>query len=64
MLLQPDGTRGEEHQIKSIKQGAVAASVFAVPAGYTKHELPVMGAGHGHGPGAGRTAPPAPPPKP
>jgi hypothetical protein len=41
-----DGKRGEEDQIKSIKRGSVPAAKFAVPAGYTKKELPF-----GRGPG-------------
>jgi hypothetical protein len=36
----PDGARGEEEQVKSIKQGSVPAGSFTVPAGYTKKPLP------------------------
>ena len=32
----PEGKRGEEDQVKSIKRGAVAPALFAIPAGYTK----------------------------
>jgi hypothetical protein len=38
--LQADGTRGEEEQVKSIKQGPVPAGTFKVPADYKKKPLP------------------------
>jgi hypothetical protein len=54
LTIQPDGKPGDEEQIKSIKRGAIAASLFAVPAGFAKKELPMgMGMGPGgrpHGP--------------
>ncbi len=53
--IESDGKRGEEEQIKSIKRGALAPALFAIPAGFTKKELPVgpMGPGARHrGPGA------------
>lgn len=53
--LEADGTRGEEEQIKSIKRGPVAASLFAIPAGFTKKELPMM-----MGPGGRHAGPPSP----
>jgi hypothetical protein len=43
------GKPGEEEQIKSVKRGAVPTSMFAIPAGYTKKELPAMGMGMGPG---------------
>jgi hypothetical protein len=46
--IDEDGKRSGEEQIKSIKRGALDASLFAVPAGYTKKELP-MGPGAGAG---------------
>jgi hypothetical protein len=46
-----DGSRGEEEQVKSIKRGSIPSSLFAVPAGFTKKELPMMGlGGRHHGP--------------
>ena len=66
--IESSGQRGEEEQIKSIKRGPVPSSLFAIPAGLTKKELPqMMGPGARHhgelGPGAvpepdllGRTA--------
>jgi hypothetical protein len=54
--LEPDGKRGEEEQIKSIKRGAIPSSLFAIPPGFTKKELP-MGP---MGPGARHRGPPAP----
>jgi len=50
--IDADGKRGEEEQIKSIKRGAIAPALFAIPAGYTKKELPTMpqGAPGGHRP--------------
>jgi hypothetical protein len=50
--IEENGQRGEEEQIKSIKRGAVPASVFEVPAGYTKKDMPAFGpgmGGHHHG---------------
>jgi hypothetical protein len=38
--ITPDGARGDEEQVKSIKQGSVPAGSFTVPAGYTKKPLP------------------------
>jgi hypothetical protein len=65
VVISPGGERSEEHQVKSISHGAIAASLFAIPAGYTKRELPQlgMGAGMGHGPGMGKKpgARPGPP---
>jgi hypothetical protein len=63
--IEPDGKRGEETQIKSITRGAVPASKFAIPAGYTKKDLP-MGRGPGMGgPGRGGPGRPGgPPPEP
>jgi hypothetical protein len=46
--IDEDGKRSGEEQIKSIKRGSLDASLFAVPAGYTKKDLPL-----GPGPGAG-----------
>jgi hypothetical protein len=45
-------TPQEDEVLKSIKRGSIPASTFAVPAGYTKKELPMgpMGGPH-HGPG-------------
>jgi len=56
VMISPTGERSEEHQVKSISHAAIAASLFAVPAGYTKRELPQfgMGGGMGHGPGMGK----------
>jgi len=51
VILLPDGSRGEESQVKSIGHGAVPAAKFAPPPGYTKKDLPQMGAGRPHGPG-------------
>jgi hypothetical protein len=55
VAIEPDGKRGEEDQIKSIKRGSVAADRFAVPAGYAKKEIDLgrgrRGGGPGHGPG-------------
>jgi len=55
VVISPSGERSEEHQVKSISHGAIAASLFAPPAGYTKRELPMpgMGPGAGHGPKMG-----------
>jgi hypothetical protein len=50
--IDANGQRGEEEQVKSIKRGSVAASVFAIPAGYTKKDVPTFGpgmGGHHHG---------------
>jgi hypothetical protein len=55
--IEANGQRGEEDQIKSIKRGAVPASVFAVPAGYTKADMPMFGPGMG---GHHAGGPPAP----
>lgn len=63
VILEADGKRGEEHQVKSIKHEAIPAGTFSPPAGYTKRELPQMGGGMGmgKGPKAGAGAPrPAP----
>jgi hypothetical protein len=54
----------EDEVLKSVKRGSIPASTFAVPAGYTKKEIP-MGAmggpgGMRHGPG-GRPMPPQQP---
>ncbi len=57
--LEPDGKRGEEEQIKSIKRGAIPSSLFAIPAGFTKKDLPMGPKGPG-GPGARRRGPGAP----
>jgi hypothetical protein len=68
VVLEPGGVRGEEHQVKSITHGAISPSLFAVPAGYTKRELPQpgmrRGAGAGPGPEGRRQAGGAPPPPP
>ena len=48
--LDEDGKPGEEEQIKTIKRGAIAPSLFAVPVGFTKKELPFKPGGRG-GPG-------------
>jgi len=63
VVISPGGERSEEHQVKSISHGAIAASLFAIPAGYTKRELPQLGMGMGHGPGMGKKpgARPGPP---
>jgi hypothetical protein len=53
----------EEDQLKSVKRGALAASLFVVPAGYTKKETPGIGAPGGPGP-RGPNLRPLPPPKP
>ena len=37
--IDENGQRGAEEQIKSIKRGAVPASVFEVPAGYKAVDL-------------------------
>lgn len=50
--IEENGQRGEEEQIKSIKRGSIPASVFAIPAGYTKKDMPAFGpgmGGHHHG---------------
>jgi hypothetical protein len=47
---------GDDEEIKSVKRGSIPAAQFAVPAGYTKKEVPQMGApgmGHHGGPGMG-----------
>jgi hypothetical protein len=44
---------GEDEEIKSIKRGSIPASQFAVPAGYTKKEMPTMGGPGMGGPGMG-----------
>ncbi|HEX2657079.1 MAG TPA: hypothetical protein VHU40_02350, partial [Polyangia bacterium] len=46
VVLDAAGARGEEQQVKSIKQGALAPGLFAAPAGYTQRK-PFEGAGHG-----------------
>jgi hypothetical protein len=38
--LDEDGKPGEEEQIKTIKRGEIAPTLFAVPAGFSKKELP------------------------
>ena len=54
--MDAEGQPRPEEQIKSIKRGAVPASLFALPGGYTKKEMPfgAMGpmgpGGHHHGP--------------
>ena len=56
VLMGEDGKpTGEEEQVKSIKRGAVPASLFAVPAGYAKKDLPM---GMGMGPGGPHHGPP------
>jgi hypothetical protein len=57
--IDSSGQRGEESQVKSIKRGSVSSSLFAIPAGFTKKDLPqMMGPG---GPGGGHhRGPPAP----
>jgi hypothetical protein len=50
-----DGKPGPEEQVKSVKRGAVAASVFAIPSGFEKKDLPTMG-----GPGGRHHGPPGP----
>jgi hypothetical protein len=64
--LEAGGTRGEEEQIKSVKRGSIEAAKFAVPAGFTKKELPAggMGGPGGHGPGGHGAFRPMPPQKP
>jgi hypothetical protein len=50
--IEEGGARGPEEQIKSIKRGGIPASMFTVPAGYTKKDLPAMmggGMGAHHG---------------
>jgi hypothetical protein len=50
--IDANGQRGPEEQIKSIKRGPVPASVFEIPAGFTKREMPMGGPGmgaHHHG---------------
>jgi len=48
----PEGESSFEY--RNIKEGGVSASLFQVPAGYTKVEMPGMpGIGKGIGPGAG-----------
>jgi hypothetical protein len=54
---------GEDEEIKSVKRGAIADSVFTVPAGYTKKDLPTMG-GPGMGGPGGRHHGGPPPSKP
>jgi hypothetical protein len=54
-----DGSMPDE-EIKSIKRGSIPESQFAVPAGYTKKDLPAMG-GPGMG-GPGHHGGPAPKP--
>ena len=49
VVLNDDGTRGDEDQVKSITRGSIPAARFAVPAGYTKKDLSSMGPGK-HGP--------------
>ncbi|HVZ70996.1 MAG TPA: DUF4412 domain-containing protein [Polyangia bacterium] len=56
---------GPDEEIKSVKRGAIAASNFTVPAGYTKKELPMGGpmggpGGPHHGGGMPMGAPPKP----
>jgi Domain of unknown function (DUF4412) len=50
--IQADGTRREEEQVQSIKRGSLPASLFVVPAGFTKKESPLgarMAPGGRHG---------------
>ncbi len=58
--IEADGQRGEEEQIKSIKRGSIPASVFAVPAGYTKKDMPAFGPGGVGGNGHRHGGPPGP----
>ena len=55
----------EDEVLKSIKRGSIPASMFTVPAGYTKKEIPMgaMGGGMG-GPHHGGGKPMMPPPGP
>jgi len=62
VVISPSGERSEEHQVKSISRAAVAASMFTVPAGYTKRELPQLGMGMGHGAEMGKKPGPRPGP--
>jgi len=59
VILLADGSPGEESQVKSIGHGAVPAAKFAPPPGYTKKDLPQVGAGRPRGPGKrpGATSP-------
>jgi len=63
VVISPTGERSEEHQVKSISHAAIAPSMFVVPAGYTKRELPQMGMGgmgmDHHGAGMGKKPGPA-----
>jgi len=43
VVLDASGARGEEQQVKSIKQGGLAPGLFAPPAGYTERKKPEMG---------------------
>jgi hypothetical protein len=63
VVISPSGERSEEHQVKSISHAAIAASMFTVPTGYTKRDLPQMGMGMDHGAGMGKKpgARPGPP---
>lgn len=60
-VLEPGGARSEEQQVKSIKQGPLAAALFAPPAGYAEHKMPDMaargGQPEGHKPGGDGVAP-------
>jgi hypothetical protein len=42
-VLDANGARGEEQQVKSIKQGPLAPGLFAPPAGYTERKKPEIG---------------------
>jgi hypothetical protein len=53
---------GEDEQIESIKRGSIPESLFTVPAGFTKKELPPMGGPGMGGPGGHHHG--GPPPKP
>jgi len=45
-----DPAEHEDEVLKSVKRGSIASSMFAIPAGYTKKELPMPGMMGGGGP--------------
>jgi hypothetical protein len=49
VVLQADGTRGEEEQVKSITRAPIPASRFAIPSGYTKKDVASMMGARGAG---------------
>jgi hypothetical protein len=52
-LLGEGGKRTEVEQVKSVKRGSIAGSMFSVPAGYTKKPSPFEQMGGMGGPGMG-----------